>query len=172
MREGIHLGKPKPPLRRPFVILIAATAAGALTLGLIHHRAGAEIAALTTEVAGLEASLAGTEHTASSDGDRSLAGRLRLALDVGAPDAVPLTAVLGLVDGALPENVLLESLSYGTSPTPVLQLEVSTRESGRVTELQRRLQTAALVSKTSLLEERRLSGGMLAVRVQVDLRMP
>jgi hypothetical protein len=149
-----------------------AAGAAALALGVLHQRVRAEVEALASEVVDLEASLAATEPRASSDLDRTVSARLRLALDAGAPGAVPPTAILGLVESALPENVVLESLSYGASPRPGLQLQVSTLDSDRVTELQRRLQAVPLVSTTSLLEERRLEGGRFAVRIQVDLEMP
>ncbi len=172
MKQGIHLGRPKPRLGRFVALLFAAAGAGTLVMGVLYQSARTENAALANEVVSLQEFLEKTEPRLPSDEDRSVAARLRLALDAGASGAIPPTAVLGLVESTLPENVVLERLSYGTSPKPGIQLDVSTLDSERVTELQRRLQAAPLVSATSLLEERRLEGGRLAVRIQVDLEGP
>jgi hypothetical protein len=100
---------------------------------------------------------------------RLVATRLRLALESGAASSVPPTSLLRLVETALPGEVLLESLSFGSNP-PSLTLEASAASGERVTELQRRLAASPLVSTTSLLEERRLPDGRLSTRLQVGIK--
>jgi len=96
-------------------------------------------------------------------------GETTLALDSEAPGTVAPTALLRLVESALPEGVLLETLSFNARPRQSLTLEAAALGGDRVTELQRRLSSSSSVSTTRVLEERRLPDGRLAVRIQVDL---
>jgi hypothetical protein len=61
-------------------------------------------------------------------------------------------------------------MSFNASPQPSLTLEAVALGGDRVTALQRRLSASLSVSTTSLLEERRLPDGRLAVRIQVGLQ--
>jgi hypothetical protein len=148
--------------------MLIAAAAGAIVLGVLYQRARAEVVLLASEVGRLEeAALSEASPSAPTEEARLVAARLRLALDSGASSAFPPTALLRLVETALPGEVLLTRLSFGSSPSPSLTLEASAASGDRVTELQRRLAGSPLVSTTSLLEERRLPDGRLAIRVQV-----
>lgn len=100
---------------------------------------------------------------------RFVAARLRLALDSGVLGTASATALLRLVESALPEGVVLERLSFNASPQQSLTLEAAALGGDPVTELQRRLSASPFVSATSLLEERRRPDGRLAVRIQVGL---
>jgi Tfp pilus assembly protein PilN len=148
--------------------LLVAAGAAALALAVLYQRARTEVEALAEEVATLSESL--TESPPPSpDQARFVAARLRLALDSGTPGTVAPTALLRLVESALPEGVLLGSLSFNASPQPSLTLEAVALGGDRVTDLERRLSASPSVSTTSLLEERRLPDGRLAVRIQVGL---
>jgi hypothetical protein len=171
MREGIHLGRPAAKTPRPLGILAVVAVLASFALGWRYRNARAEAEALEREIAGLRASAA-ARTAPSADGEHPAAARLRLVLDAGAPDAPDPTALLALVEAALPRGVVLESLGYGARPAPSLLIELSALEPDSVTELQRRLAAAPAVGSTSLLEERRESDGSLSVRVQVGLKRP
>jgi len=149
--------------------MLVAAGAGALVLAVLYQRARTQVEALGNEVASLSESLTQSPSTPSPDRARFVAARLRLALDSGAPESVPPTTLLRLVESALPEGVLLESLSFNRSPRQSLTLDAVALGGDRVTELQRRISTSPSVATTSLLEERRRSDGRLSVRIQVDL---
>jgi hypothetical protein len=170
MKQGINLGRPRPRSNLLLTSLLVAAGAAALFLGLLNRRARMELEGLESEVEGLERSLAESPSGPSPDEARLVAARLRLALDSGAAESFPPTALLRLVESALPEAVLLESLSFNASPKPSLTLDALALGGDRVTELERRLAASPFVSTTSLLEERRRPDGRLAVRVQVDLK--
>lgn len=169
MKQGINLGR--PPARSNFLltVMLVAAGAGALVLAVLYQRARTQVEALGNEVASLSESLTQSPPTPSPDRARLVAARLRLALDSGTPGTVAPTALLRLVESALPEGVLLERLSFNASPQPSLTLEAVALGGDRVTALQRRLSASPSVSTTSLLEERRLPDGRLAVRIQVGL---
>jgi len=149
-------------------ILIAA-AAVALVLGVLYQRARVDVTSLAIEVARLEEVLSEAPRATSTEEARLVAARLRLALDSGAAGSIPPTTLLHLVDSTLPDGVKLTRISFGPSPTPSLTLEASAASGDRVTELERRLARSPLVSTTSLLEERRLPDGRLAIRLQVGV---
>lgn len=169
MREGIHLG-PRPA-RSPALVaaMLIGAAAAALLLGALYWRARGDVRSLASEVGRQEQALSETSLSDSTGEFRLLAARLRLALDSGASSSVPPTAFLRLLETALPVGVLLARLSFASSPSPTLTLEASAASGERVTELQRLLSASPLVSTTSLLEERRLPDGRLAVRLQVGV---
>ena len=168
MKQGIHLGRPPARSKRPVAALLVAAGAAALALAVLYQRARTEVEALAEEVATLSESLMESP-LPSPDQARFVAARLRLALDSGTPGTVAPTALLRLVESALPEGVLLGSLSFNASPQPSLTLEAVALGGDRVTDLERRLSASPSVSTTSLLEERRLPDGRLAVRIQVGL---
>ena len=169
MKQGINLGRPPARSNLLLTVMLVAAGAGTLVLALLYQRARTEVEALGNEVASLSESLTQAPPTPSPDRARFVAARLGLALDSGAPESVPPTALLRLVESALPEGVLLESLSFNASPRQSLTLDAAALGGDRVTELQRRLSASPSVATTSLLEERRRSDGRLAVRIQVDL---
>jgi len=157
--------------------MLVAAGAGALVLAVLYQRARTEVEELENEVASLSRAFSGPEGaesplSPSPDRTRFVAARLRLALDSGAPGTVAPTALLRLVESALPEGVLLERLSFNASPQQSLTLEAVALGGDRVTELQRRLSSSSSVSMTRVLEERRLPDGRLAVRIQVGLEQP
>jgi hypothetical protein len=153
---------------RPVAALLVAAGAAALALAFLHHRSRAEVASLAAEVASLSESVTESRPVSSPDRER-VAARLRLVLDSGTSRTVPPTAVLRLVESALPEGVVLERLSFSASPQQSLTLDAVAPGGDAVTELQRRLSAAPLVSSTDLLEERRLADGRVAARIQVGL---
>ncbi len=169
MKQGIHLGP--PPVRAPVLVgaRLLAAAAVAVVLGVLYQRARTDVWSLTLEVGRLEEQLSEALPATSTEEARLVAARLRLALDSGAAGSIPPTALLRLVESTLPDRVKLTSISFGTSPSPSLTLEASTASGDRVTELQRRLARSPWVSATSLLEERRLPDGRLAIRLQVGV---
>jgi sulfite exporter TauE/SafE len=169
MKDGIHLGP--PPGRSPAVrtAILVAAAVLALALGVLYQRARADVRSLAREVERLEEALSQASPAPSTAEARLVAARLRLALASGASSSVPPTALLRLVETALPGGVRLSRVSFGSSPSPSLTLEASSASSDRVTELQRRLAASPLVSSTALLEERRLPEGRLAIRLQVSI---
>ncbi len=172
MKQGINLGPPAARSLRPLVLLLAAAGAGALLLAVLYQRARSDVEKLGVEVARLSESLEASTPGPSSEGAQFIASRLRLALDSGAPESVPPTGLLRLVTSALPEGTRLDSLSFNANPRPILTLDASTLGGDHATELQRRLASSPLVAATSLLEERRLPDGRLAIRVQVVLERP
>jgi hypothetical protein len=139
----------------------------ALVLGVLYQRARADVASLAIEVGRLEEVISDALPATSTEEARLVAVRLRLALDSGAAGSIPPTALLRLVESTLPDGVQLTRISFG--PSPSLTLEASAASGDRVTELQRRLARSPLVSAPSLLEERRLPDGRLAVRLQVGV---
>jgi Tfp pilus assembly protein PilN len=150
-------------------VMLLAAAAAAIVLAVLYQRARADAASLASDVERLERMLSEASPAASAVEARLVATRLRLALESGAASSVPPTSLLRLVETALPGEVLLESLSFGSNP-PSLTLEASAASGDRVTELQRRLASSPLVSTTSLLEERRLPDGRLSTRLQVGIK--
>jgi hypothetical protein len=126
------------------------------------------VAALAAEVASLSESVIEFPAATSADRER-VAARLRLAVDSGTLAVVSPTALLRLVESALPEGVVLGRLSFNASPQQSLTLDAVALGGDLVTELQRRLSAAPFVSSTGLLEERRLADGRVAVRIQVGL---
>jgi hypothetical protein len=169
MKQGINLGRPPARSNLLLTAMLVAAGGGTLVLAVLYQVARTEVEALADEVASLSESLEESQPTPSPDRARFVAARLRLALDSAAPESVPPTSLLRLVESVLPEGVLLERLSFDASPRRSLTLEASALGGDRVTELQRRLSVSPSVSTTSLLEERRLPDGWLAVRIQVDL---
>ncbi len=169
MKQGINLGRPPARTNRPVAALLVASGAAALVLAFLHYRSHIEVDSLAGEVASLSESLIESESSSSPDRERFVAARLRLALDSGTLATVSPTALLRLVEGALPEGVVLGRLSFNARPQQSLTLDAVALGSDRVTELQRRLSAAPLVSSTGLLEERRLADGRVAVRIQVGL---
>jgi hypothetical protein len=170
MKQGIYLGPPPARSSLPLTAMLVVAAAGALVLAFLYQRSRTAADSLAAEVASLSASLTESSPAPSADRARLVAARLRLALESGAPDTVAATALLRLVESALPQGVVLESLLFNARPQQVLTLEARAPGGDRVTELQRRLSSSPLVSATSVLEERRLSDGRLAVRIQVGLK--
>ena len=168
MKQGIHLGR--PPARSNLLVTALLVAAGtaALALAFLHHRSRMEVASLASEVASLSESLVESPAASSPDRER-VAARLRLALDSGTLGTVAPTALLRLVESALPEGVVLGRLSFNASPQQSLTLDAVALGGDLVTELQRRLVAAPIVSSTGLLEESRLADGRVAVRIQVGL---
>jgi len=169
MKQGINLGRPPASSSLPVAAMLVAALGAALVLAVLYQRALAQVEALESEVASLSDSLTEDPPAASPDRARFVADRLRLALDSGTPGSSSPTALLHLVESVLPDGVLLGRLSFTASPQPTLTLEASALGGDRVTELQRRLSSSPLVSATSVLEERRLPDGRLAVRIQVGL---
>lgn len=169
MKQGIHLGR--PPARSPVLLSGALLVAGlaGLLLGLFYQRTREDVASLGIEVERLEQALLEAPPAVATEEAPLVAARLRLALDSGASSSVPPTALVRLVDHALPDGVLLDRLSFGSSPSPSLTLEASAASGDRVTELQRRLLASPLVSTTTLLEERRLPDHRLSIRLQVGV---
>jgi hypothetical protein len=170
MKQGIHLGP--PPARSSLPVLMAllvVAAAAAVVLALIHQRTRSEVRALEREVRSLEEAREPSAQGPGPEEARRQAERLRLVLGSGASDTVSPTDLIRLVDGALPEGVVLGRLSFSAAPEPVLMLEASTMDGDRITELERRLRASPSVATTSLLEERRLADGRLGLRLQVDL---
>jgi Tfp pilus assembly protein PilN len=177
MKQGIYLGRPPARSNLLLLVMLVAAGAGALVLAVLYQRARTEVEELENEVASLSRAFSGPEGaesplSPSPDRTRFVAARLRLALDSGAPGTVAPTALLRLVESALPEGVLLERLSFNASPQQSLTLEAVALGGDRVTELQRRLSSSSSVSMTRVLEERRLPDGRLAVRIQVGLEQP
>lgn len=170
MKQGINLGPPPERSSLPLTAMLVAAAAGALVLALLYQRSRTASDSLADEVASLSASLTEYSPAPSEDRARLVAARLRLALESGAPNTVAATALLRLVESALPHGVVIESLLFNARPQQVLTLEAMAPGGDRVTELQRRLSSSPLVSATSVLEERRLSDGRLAIRIQVGLK--
>jgi hypothetical protein len=168
MKQGINLGRPPARSMRPVAALLVAAGAAALALAFLHHRSRAEVDSLGAEVASLSESIIESRAGSSPDRER-VAARLRLALDSGTLRTVPPTAVLRLVESALPEGVVLGRFSFSASPQQSLTLDAVAPGGDLVTELQRRLSAAPYVNSTDLLEERRLADGRVAVRVQVGL---
>jgi hypothetical protein len=169
MKQGIYLGRPPARSSLPQTLALAAAAAAALALAFLYQRTRTEVQALASEVRELERSLETSTAETDSEGTRLAVERLRLVLGSGAADALPSTELLHLVESALPEGVLLSRLSFNTAPQPILTLEASTLGGERVTEMERRFRASPLVTTTSLLEERRIPDGRLAVRIQVGL---
>ena len=169
MKQGINLGPPPARSKRPVTAMFVAAGAGAIALAVLYQRARTDVEALANEVASLSESLTESQPAPSPDRARLVAARLRLALESGTPGTVAPTALLRLLESALPQGVLLERLSFNASPQPSLTLEAVALGGDRVTALQRRLSASLSVSTTSLLEERRLPDGRLAVRIQVGL---
>ena len=88
----------------------------------------------------------------------------------GALDALPPTALIDLLDEALPDGVRVTGLAIKASPPgPSMTVEATARSAETVTELQRRMDASPLVRATSVLDERRAADGTLVVRLQVDL---
>jgi hypothetical protein len=177
MKQGINLGRPPSGsggLRAALVAMLAVAVAGALVLSILYARARAEIGSLASDFASRKA-LALDERGGSelsAEGLQFVGARLRLALDAGTPNSLPPTAILRLVETALPGGMEAESLTYDRSPRPSLTLEASSFGGDRVTELQRRFAASPSVLSTRLLEERRLPDGQLTVRIQVELSTP
>ncbi len=175
MKQGIYLGPPPARSNLLLAVLLVAAGAGALVLAVVYQRARTEVEELANEVASLSRAFSrpveGAESPLSPSPDRTrfVAARLRLGLDSGAPDTVAPTALLRLVESALPQGVVLERLSFTASPQQSLTLEAVALGGDGVTELQRRLSASSPVSTTRVLEERRLADGRLAVRIQVGL---
>jgi hypothetical protein len=149
--------------------LLVVAAAAAVALASMVQRARSEVQALERELRGLEESLESSAQGPAPEEVLRQAERLRLALGSGASDAVSTTDLIRLVDGALPEGVVLARMSFSATPQPVLMLEATTTDGDRITEMERRLRASRPVATTSLLEERRLADGRLALRLQVDL---
>jgi Fimbrial assembly protein (PilN) len=175
MKKGIHLG---PPLARPAfasTLAVVVLAASSVVLGALTYGAYREVVPLRLEVSrALEGASApppaGTAELSSEQSNRSAAIRLRSVLQSGLLASTFPTDALGAVVSALPDGVVLTSLSLKPSPpNPGLLLEALAVDAERVTELQRRITRSPLVSATRLLEERRSVDGKLAVRLQVDL---
>ncbi len=169
MKQGINLGRPPARSSLAVTVMLVAAAAAALALAFLYQRSRMEAESLANEVASLSESLTESPPAPSPERARFVAARLRLALDAGVPATVPATALLRLVESALPEGVVLERLTFNASPQQSLTLEAVALGGDRVTELQRRLSASPSVSATSLLEERRRPDGRLAVRIQVGL---
>jgi hypothetical protein len=169
MKQGINLGPPQSRSKHLVAAMVIAAGAGALVLGALYTRARADVAALAIEVGRLEEALSKAPGASSPEEARFVAARLRLALDSRASSSIPPTALLRLVESALPEGVVLGRISFNATPSPSLTLEATAPGGDRVTDLQRRLAASPWVSTTSLLEERRLPEGRLALRVQVGL---
>ncbi len=178
MKKGIHLG---PPLaRRAFVSTAAVVVLAALgvILGGLTYGVYREVAALRLEARGGEGGAsapprAPTAALASDGSNRSAAVRLRAILQSGLLAATYPTDALGAVGSALPDGVILTSLSLKAAPpNPGLLLEALAVDAENVTELQRRIARAPMVTATRLLEERQSVDGKLAVRLQVDLAEP
>ena len=175
MKQGIYLGRPPARSNLLLLAMLVAAGAGALVLAVLYQRARTEVEELANEVASLSRAFSrpveGAESPLSPSPDRTrfVAARLRFALDSGAAGSVPPTALLRLVESALPEGVLLERLSFNAIPQQSLTLEAVALGGDRVTELQRRLSSSSSGSTTRVLEEHRLPDGRLAVRIQVDL---
>jgi hypothetical protein len=168
MKQGINLGRPPARSMRPVIALVVSAGVAALALALLHHRSRMEVDSLESEIARLSGPLIESSEAPSPDRERA-AVRLRLALDSGTVNTASPTALLHLVESALPEGVVLGRLSFNASPQQSLTLDAVALGGDLVTELQRRLSTAPLVSSTGLLEERRLEDGRVAVRIQVRL---
>ena len=169
MKQGIYLGRPSARSSLPEMLVVAAAATAGLVLGFQYQRTRAEVESLASEVRQHEGSLGTSAAGTDSEEARLAVERLRLVLGSGAADAVPTTELLRLVDSALPEGVVLSSLSFDAEPRPTLTLEASTLGGERVTEMERRLRASPLVAGTSLLAERRTGDGRLEVRIQVGL---
>jgi hypothetical protein len=172
MRQGIHLGAASARPKHPVTALVASALVGALALGILCQRERGKIEAFENEIARLEEAFRGSPSRTAIEQARFAAARLSFALDSGAPESVPPTALLHLAEKALPQGIVLERLSFDGSGERSLTIEASALGDDRVTELQRRLLASAFVAATRVLEERRLPDGGLTVRVQVDLREP
>jgi Fimbrial assembly protein (PilN) len=178
MKRGIHLG---PPLaRRAFASTFGLVVLGAIAvaLGILTYRAQREVAALRLEVPGGESGTSArtTEPVSGSTSgawSREAELRLRSVLQSGLLGATSPTDALGAVASALPDGVVLASLSLSANPpNRSLLLEALADDAGKVTDLERRMARSPMVDATRLLEERRAAGGRLLVRLQVDLAEP
>ncbi|MGH9323312.1 MAG: PilN domain-containing protein [Vicinamibacteria bacterium] len=171
MKQGIHLG-PRPA-RPPLLAVAVLFTAAALILGILYVRADREVAELGEDVARRERELTFEAAPLPEERARVVASRLRAVLDAGIVDGVPPTTVLRFVTSALPEDVVLSSLAIdGSPPERTVTLEAEALGGERVSELQRRLSASPWVAKTTLLEERRLEDGGLAVRLHLEIGEP
>lgn len=169
MKRGLHLG-PKPPHTRTLARLLLVVLVAALGLqGARFLEARREVIRLRSELTGLEAR-AGAPEPDGAAGGAMLASRLRAVVASGALDAFPPTALLDLLQDALPDGVVVSGLAIQAAPSaPSLTVDAVARTADAVTELQRRMDASPLVRATSVLDERRVPDGALAVRLQVDL---
>jgi hypothetical protein len=169
MRQGIHLGPPQPKLPAMARALGAALFALAATFGLLALRAGRDVMALRAEVARLDEEMVSV--TPLDSNRPAVASRLRAVLASGWFDAVVPTEALQLLGNALPVDVTAVNVTlHASAPNRSLTLEATATGASGVTELQRRISSSPMASGTTLLEERRLPDGKLAIRLQVDLR--
>jgi Tfp pilus assembly protein PilN len=172
MKKGIHLG---PPIARgAFASTFALLALGAVGLALsgLAYRAYRDVATIEAELHGGEG--AGSAHRESDRVETSReAVRLRSVVQSGVLESIPPTRALAAVSAALPDGVVLVSLSLKASPpNRNVLLEALADDGEKVTELQRRMARSPMVTATRLLEERRSIGERLLVRLQVDLAEP
>lgn len=169
MREGLHLGR-RPSRSRALAPLALLLLLGVAALELVLYVKAREAAVeLGAEIAALRGS--SSSGTPGSSGDLApLVPRLRAVVASGTLEAFPLTRILELVESHLPEGVTVSALSIQASPPgPGIAIDAVARSAADVTELERRISSSPLVASTSVLEERRMRDGALAVRLQVEL---
>lgn len=169
MKRGLHFGRRPARARALGRLLLVLLLAGACVLAVRILTTRRSAASLREEVVALRASAEAPE-PAREDADGPRLARLGAVMASGAPEAFPPTELLELVAEALPDEARLTSLTLQASPpSPGITLEAVTRSAEAVTELQRQMAASPLVRATTVLDERRLPDGALAVRLQVDL---
>jgi hypothetical protein len=171
MRSGIYLG---PPIGRLRPLVWALLLFG--TIGSVFHvasyvRARAELSRLRANVEGQQSvgSLGGVSDIVESD-TRAVLAQLRAVSMSGVAVTLSPTALLQLIENALPEQVALVSVSFAPSATPAsLLMEAIVRREADVSAMQQRISDSPGVTRTEVLGERRSLEGTLFVRLQVEL---
>jgi hypothetical protein len=168
VKQGIYLGPPRPKLPGIIRGLGLAMAAAAVLLGVFVVRDRREVAELRRDVERLTEEVSSAP--AAAGVHPGVASSLETVLVSGLLDTVAPTDALRLLSSSLPEGMTLVNASLDASPpNRTLTLEATAASAGEVTELERRMSASPMVSGTTLLEERRLPGGALSVRLEVNL---
>lgn len=171
MRSGIYLGPPIGRLRPLVWTLSLFGAIGSVFHVASYLRERAEVASLRATVEGQR--IAGRASPTSESDARVVLAQLRAASLSGVAATSSPTDVLELIEGALPDQVALVSVSFEPASTPEsLLMEAIVRRDADVSAMQQHIADSPRVTGTQLLGERRSSDGTLFVRLQVDLSAP
>ena len=170
MRQGINLGLERVERKHALTRLVWPILLVATLLHVFRAlRTGDELAALQEAVSGAEARLV----TGSPGTDDAIVRRLREISTSGLAAGHSATAILATIDSSLPPDMSLVALTiHPMPPSAEVVIEATAYGAEDVTRFQRTMAGSPLVSSTTLLEERRSAGGLLAVRLRVELQAP
>ena len=167
MREGIYLGP--PPGRTAGIVraLLVLALLGVILQWVLYTRDRSRVMQLRDTVFTAESDSTPVEMNGAEAAE--ILHELHAVALVGVIDAIPPTSALRFVETVLPEGVVLTRLDIDVRSSAIFTLAAIAKSAEEISTLQREVENSPLVVSTELLEERRMPGGQLAIRLRVEV---